>query len=297
MVNILITGGTGLVGQALIPKLLEKGHKVSILSRKSNQRKDIQTFLWNVNNNEIDDEALKDVDFIIHLAGAGVAEKRWSKKRKQEILDSRVKSTQLLFDKIKELKIPLKGFITASGTGYYGSITTDIIFKENDKPANDFLGTVCKEWEKTALQFETLRIDTSIVRTGVVLSKKGGALSKMITPIITPLGSGKQFMPWVHIEDLCKIYTEIIEGKITGTFNAVAPEHHTNFSFSKILAKKFGRPFLKIGIPAFLLKLFFGKMAVILLKGSRVSSQKLIDNGFGFNFPSLNKALTELSNK
>ncbi len=297
MANILITGGTGLVGQALIPKLLEKGYKVSILSRKSNQRKDIQTFLWDVNNNEIDDKALKGIDFIIHLAGAGVAEKRWSKKRKQEILDSRVKSTQLLFDKVKELKIPLKGFITASGTGYYGNITTDIIFKENDKTANDFLGTVCKEWEKTALQFETLRIDTSIVRTGVVLSEKGGALSKMITPIITPLGSGKQFMPWIHIEDLCKIYTEIIEGKITGTFNAVAPEHHTNFSFSKILAKKFGRPFLKIGIPAFLLKLFFGKMAVILLKGSRVSSQKLIDNGFGFNFPSLNKALTELSNK
>lgn len=297
MANILITGGTGLVGQALIPKLLEKGHKVSILSRKSNQRKDIQTFLWNVNDNEIDDEALKNIDFIIHLAGAGVAEKRWSKKRKQEILDSRVKSTQLLFDRVKELKAPLKGFITASGTGYYGSITTDIVFKENNKPANDFLGTVCKEWEKTALQFETLGINTSIVRTGVVLSKKGGALSKMTTPIITPLGSGKQFMPWIHIEDLCKIYTEIIEGKINGTFNAVTPEHHTNFSFSKLLAKKFGRPFLKIGIPAFLLKLFFGKMAVILLKGSRVSSQKLIDNGFGFNFPSLNKALTELSNK
>lgn len=292
MAKILITGGTGLVGTQLVKMLSQHNHEVVILSRNPKNKNE---FKWDISSNFIDEKALLKTEYIIHLAGAGIADKRWSDKRKQTIIDSRVKTANLLFDKINELNIELKGFISASGIGYYGAVTSNKIFKETDTPGTDFLADVCTKWESAALQFEKNKIPVTILRTGVVLSKEGGALERMKTPIISPLGSGKQYMPWIHIEDLCQMYINAVEENIKGIYNAVAPEHHTSKTFSKELAKSINKPYLGIGVPSFLLKILFGKMAVILLEGSRISSKKIEKNrGFSFRFSSLDKALSKL---
>jgi uncharacterized protein (TIGR01777 family) len=291
MAKILITGGTGLVGKRLTDLLIDKNHEVVILSRNP---KNDNEYKWDLSSNYIDEKALIDIDYIIHLAGAGIADKRWTNKRKRVIIDSRVKTANLLFDKIVALKINLKGFISASGIGYYGAITSENIFKETDKVGNDFLGDVCYKWEQAAHKFSTKNIPVTILRTGIVLSKSGGALNKMKTPIISPLGSGKQYIPWIHIDDLCNLYITVIEDNLIGIFNAVAPEYHTSISFSKALAKSIKKPYINIGIPSFILKILFGEMSVILLKGSRVSTKKIEKNKYSFRFSKLQKALRNL---
>lgn len=293
MAKVLITGGTGLIGSKLKGILNNKGFEVAILSRNP---KNENEYLWDVSKNYIDPKALTNTDYIIHLAGAGIADKRWSPKRKQLIIDSRVTTANLLFTKINELKINLKGFISASGIGYYGAVTSDKIFEETDAPADDFLSDVCQKWEQVALQFSKNKIPVTIFRTGIVLSKKGGALGKMLTPIISPLASGKQFLPWIHIDDLCQMYTSAIENNISGIFNAVAPEHHTSTSFSKTIARIFKKPYVGICVPGFILKIIFGDMSILLTEGSRVSAKKIEKNGgFSFRFSELNKALTSLN--
>ncbi|SDR76546.1 hypothetical protein SAMN05216503_0807 [Polaribacter sp. KT25b] len=291
MAKVIITGGTGLVGKRLSKLLIDKNHQVVILSRSPKNKNE---FKWDISTNYIDEKALLNADYIIHLAGAGIADKRWTTERKQIIIDSRVNSANLLFDKINELSIALKGFISASGVGYYGAITSNKIYTETDKPGNDFLSEVCQKWENAAHHFLAKDIPVTIFRTGIVLSDKGGALDKMKTPIISPLGSGKQFLPWIHIDDLCEMYIKAVEDNLTGIYNAVAPEHQTNTSFSKILAKSIKRPFLPIAVPDFLLKLIFGKMAIILLEGSKVSAKKIEKNGYSFRFKTLKKALNNL---
>lgn len=292
MTKILVTGGTGLVGQQLILLLKKKGHTTHILTRNPQKNNE---FLWDLKMQLIDDKAFEGVEYIVHLAGAGIADKRWSDNRKQEILNSRVQSTALLYQKVNALKVPLKGFISASATGFYGAITTDIIFTETDKSSDDFLGEVCESWENAAFEFKKLDIPVTVLRTGIVLTKTGGALEKMKTPIISPLGSGKQYLPWIHIDDLINLYVKAIEDpSFTGVYNAVAPDHQTNYEFSKELATLSKRPFIGVGVPSFLLKLIFGKLAVILLEGSRVSSEKLKHKKFIFTYPNLKKALGSL---
>lgn len=288
---ILITGGTGLVGNELTKMLIKKKHLVRILTRSP--KKDNE-FKWDLNSNYIDENAFTDLDYIIHLAGAGIADERWSEKRKKVIIDSRVESASLLFDKVKKLQLKLKGFISASGSGYYGAVTTNTIFKETDKAGNDFLGNVCEKWENAANQFKKLDCTVTILRTGIVLSKKGGALEKMRTPVISPLGSGKQYLPWIHIDDLCDIYAKTIDENLEGIFNAVAPEHQTSKSFSKQLAKSIHRPFIRIPVPSFIMRIAFGEMSKILLEGSRISAKKIEKNGHSFRFKTLKKALDNL---
>ena len=294
MANILITGGTGLVGSRLTEILIHKKHSVHILTRSPEQKNE---FKWDIKNNFIDDAAFNGVDYIVHLAGAGIADERWTDERKKIIIDSRVESANLLFRKVKKLNINLKGFISASGSGYYGAITSDKIFVENDKAGNDFLGEVCVKWETAAQQFKELNIPVTILRTGIVLSETGGALEKMKTPIISPLGSGNQYLPWIHIDDLCGMYTYAIEHHLEGIYNAVAPDHQTSKTFSKTLAKSVGRPFIGLGVPSFGLKLLFGDMAKILLEGSRLSAKKIEKNGYSFQFENLKKALSNLFSK
>lgn len=288
MAKVLITGGTGLVGKRLAEMLIDKNHEVVIISRNPAKENE---FKWDISSNYIDEKALLNTDYIIHLAGAGIADKRWTKERKQVIIDSRIDSANLLFDKINDLKINLKGFISASGIGFYGAITSDTIFEETDKAGTDFLADVCQKWEQAAHQFSSKNIPVTILRTGIVLSDKGGALEKMKTPIISPLGSGKQFLPWIHIDDLCQMYIKTIEDNLTGIFNAVAPEHHTSITFSKALAKSIKKPYVGIGVPSFMLKLIFGEMAIILLEGSRISAKKIEKSGYSFRFNTLTKAL------
>ncbi|WKD84786.1 Epimerase family protein [Polaribacter huanghezhanensis] len=292
MTTILITGGTGLVGKLLAEKLIVKNYTVRVLTRTPKKENE---FSWDIANNFIDEKAFDNLDYIIHLAGAGIADKRWTSKRKKEIIDSRTQSTQLLLDKVKELKVPLRSFISASAVGYYGAITSGKIFTERDVSANDFLGTVCNLWEKAVLEFDKIAIPTTIFRLGIVLSKKGGALEKMKTPIITPIANGKQYIPCIDIEDLTDMFIFAIEKNLTGIFNAVAPEEQTSYGFSKLLAKKTKRPFVPIGVPTFLLKLIFGEMSILLTTGSRVSSKKIIETGFQFTHKKLESSLNNLT--
>ena len=291
MSKILITGGTGLVGTRLTQMLVDRNHDVVILSRNPKNKNE---FKWDVSKNYVNTEAFKNVDYIIHLAGAGIADERWNAERKKIIIDSRVKTANLIFNAIKENSISIKGFISASGIGYYGAVTTTTIFKETDTVGNDFLGDVCKKWEDAAHQFSTQSIPVTILRTGIVLAKKGGALDKMKTPIISPLGSGKQYLAWIHIDDLCQMYIQSIEADLIGIYNAVAPQHQTSITFSKTLADSIKKPYLGIGVPGFMLKLLFGELAVILLEGSRISTKKIEKNGFSFRFKTLKKALYNL---
>ena len=291
MAKIVITGGTGLVGKRLTALLIERKHEVRILSRNP---KDKNEFKWDVSKGFVDEKAIENIDYIIHLAGAGIADKRWTKERKEVIVNSRVATANLLFNKIKEQKIALKGFISASGSNYYGAQTTEKIYKESAPVGTDFLGEVCRKWEAAAHQFKDLNIPVTILRTGVVLSKTGGALEKMRTPIVSPLGSGNQYMAWIHIDDLCEIYIKAVEGVLTGVYNTVSPESHTSKTFSKTLARAIKRPYLPIAVPGFLLKLVFGELAIILLEGSRLSSDKLEKKGFVFQYKELESALESL---
>lgn len=302
MEKVLITGGSGIVGKHLSHKLQERGYSVAILSRAKMQTAGVMVYIWNLNNSEIEEKAINNVDYIIHLAGANIGEKRWTKARKQLIVDSRVKTAELIFKKVKEQNKGLKAFISASAIGYYGTITSDKIFKETDLPSDDFLGNTCKEWEDIVDRFKELKIRIVKIRTGVVLTEKKGALSKIITPvkmgIASAIGSGEQYLPWIHIDDLCEIYIKAIEDKqMNGAYNAVAPDHKTNKDFTKILASVLNKPFWFPKIPASLMKLIFGEMSVLLLKGSRVSADKILEAGYKFQFPDLKSALTNLIKK
>jgi len=295
MEKVLITGGSGLIGRRLSFLLKSRGYEVRILSRSNNPKNNYKTFVWNVSEQYINDSAFEGLKHIIHLAGAGIADKRWSEKRKKEIIASRVASTNLLYNSVKRLKTPLNSFISASATGYYGAVTSETIFEEKDKPAKDFLGKVCSLWEDSIFQFNEIKIRTVALRTGIVLSKDGGALKKMKTPIITSLGNGKQYMPWIHIDDLCELYIKAIEDEqFKGAFNAVSPEHISNLSFSKKISKIFNYPFLAIGAPSFILQIVFGEMSTIILNGSRISANKIQQAGFKFKFENLEKALKNL---
>jgi uncharacterized protein (TIGR01777 family) len=285
MASILITGGTGLIGKQLTSLLQNKGHQVSILSRNTSEKPNI--YQWSIQDNYIENEAILNADYIIHLAGAGIADKRWTKTRKKELIDSRVDSTNLLFKKVKELNPNLKGFIAASGIGYYGATTSSTIYSEKDAPGNDFISEICKLWENASFQFSNINIRTVVLRTGIVLSNKGGAFPKLIKPIKlgfgAALGKGNQYMPWIHIDDLCNMYVEAIENnKIEGIYNAVSPAHVNNIELTNIIATYLKKKILLPNVPSFVFKILFGEMSKILLEGSRVSSKKVEKNGFIF---------------
>lgn len=299
METVLIAGGSGTIGKYLSQKLIENGFKVIWLTRSNKSINGIKTYLWDVKNQFLDEKAINSADYIINLAGENIGDKRWSSKRKKEIIESRVESNNLLFKKITEQNKNLKAFISASAVGYYGMVTTDKIYVENDLPASDFLGLVCNNWENSCNLFENKGIRTVKIRTGVVLNSGKGALSKMIFPIKmfigSPLGSGKQFMPWIHIEDLCNIYLKAVtDEKMFGAYNAVAPEHISNKEFTQILAGMLKKPIILPNLPAFVLKIILGEMAKIVLEGSRISSKKIENLGFHFKYPTLNSALKQI---
>lgn len=297
--TVLITGASGLIGKELIKLLLSKGYHVSILSRHAQKMKGVECYVWNPDTGEIDSRATQ-VDSIIHLAGENISAFPWSAKRKQAILDSRVRTTELLLQTIKAQVDKPKVFISASAIGFYGANTNQQkIFTEKDAPHNDFLGDTCAKWEQSVMKFDALGIRTVVLRTGIVLSRDGGALPKLTQPIFmglgSPLGSGNQYMPWIHIQDLCSMYLFALENQPTnGPYNSVAPESSTNKELTTAVAHQLNRPLWLPNVPAWLLKLIFGEMAVILLEGSKVSTQKIVSEGFVFSFPSLTKALSDL---
>ncbi|MEQ6168087.1 TIGR01777 family oxidoreductase [Ekhidna sp. MALMAid0563] len=295
--TVLITGGSGLVGTELSQLLTSAGYKVTHLSRNPTQ-KHYQTFYWDVKKGEINDEAIISADAIIHLAGAGVSDKRWSDAWKKEIYDSRINSTKLLREKVEKLNPGLKHFISASAIGYYGWDTGDKLVDESTEKGEGFLADVVADWEKEVDRFNSLNIKTSKVRIGIVLSEKGGALVEMAKPIRfgvgAPLGSGNQYMSWIHINDLCGIFAHVLQNAEAGTFNGVAPNPETNKLFTKSVASQLGKPLWLPNVPKFALRLIVGEMSDILVGGNRVSSKKIEEAGFNFQFAALDDALEDL---
>lgn len=296
--KILISGGSGLIGSALTKLLMANGHEVNHLSRSKSSENNIPTFVWNLAKGEIDEAAFDGVEAIIHLAGAGIADERWTEKRKKIIIDSRVESANLLYRKAKELKPPLKVFISASGINYYGMKTTDKIYTEEDRPTDDFIGKCCLLWEEAADQFDDIARVVKL-RTGVVLSAKGGALEKIAKPIKlgvgAPLGSGKQWVPYIHIDDLCAMYLEVLENETyEGVYNAVNGDHITNKDLTKKTAKVLGKPLWLPNVPSFVLIAALGDMSGLVLDGSRASAEKIKNQGFEFRFENLEEALTAI---
>ena len=302
MAIILISGGTGLVGKALTKRLITEGHEVRILSRNPKSEDKIKSFYWNVEKNEIDEKAFDGVEHIVHLAGSGIADKRWTNERKQDIIDSRVNSMKLITDVVKKKNIQLKSFVGASAIGIYGMSTSEKIYTETDTGKDDFLTQSCSQWENSYQQIQTLSSKNCIIRIGVVLSKDGGALKRLL-PLFnlglgSAVGSGKQNMPWIQLTDLVSVFHEaLFNPNYNGIYNAVSTEETTNQSFSKQLAKSLSKPFFFPNVPAFALKLAFGEMANVLLEGSRVSNQKLINKGFQFQFATLSEALINIVSK
>lgn len=293
MKNILITGGSGLIGQRITQLLEQKGFEVAWLSRS---RRDQKSFLWDVEKKQLDQESIEWADCIIHLAGAGVAERRWTDDRKKEILDSRMHSTQLLYDGIAKAEAKPDVFISASAVGYYGFDTGSSLVDETGKPGTDFLAQVVVAWEKEVKQMEELHLRTVILRIGIVLDAEGGALGEMLKPpVAAPLGSGDQWMSWIHLEDLAKLFVFAVEKTtLQGIYNAVGPNPATNYQLTKVAAKAKGKPFVGIGVPGFALKLLLGEMAAMVIGGNRVSSQKIQKAGFEFECPELEVAVKDI---
>lgn len=294
---ILITGANGMVAKRL-SEILNKDYSIKFLTRKKTNYNEYE---WNAKKGYIDIRAFQNVKHIIHLAGSGIANKRWSKKRKKTIISSRVNTAKLILETLNNNNIKISSFISASAVGYYGTETTENIYTEESENGNDFLSTVCSKWEQIANKFSEDKISerTVILRIGITLSKKGGALKKMLNPVKlyvgASLGSGKQYLPWIHIDDLCSIIKYSIDNaSLNGTYNAVSPEHITNKEFTKTLAKFTNKPILLPNIPDFILKMIFGEVSVLLLKGSRVSSKKIIESGYKFKYPDLIAALIGL---
>lgn len=294
MSTVLLTGSTGLVGKSLTGLLKRSGYTVRQFTTRRELAQQEGYFCWNPATGECDERAFDGAEYIIHLAGSSIGAGRWTAQRKKEILESRTHSTALLFEKVQLLSPPLKAFVSASATGYYGSATTGTVFDEYSPAGTDFLAGVCIAWEKAADRFQQAGIRTVKMRTGVVLAKGAPALDKMLLPIKLgvggPLGNGRQYMPWIHLDDLCALYLRALEDEtMTGAWNAVAPEHITNRELMKTLAKKLGKPFFFPPVPAFLLKLLLGEMAVIITEGSRVTSRRLKAAGYEFNYSEIIK--------
>lgn len=298
MEKILITGGTGFIGSHLIPILKENGHEVVLLSRTEQSYMGCKAFEWNIKTNFIDERAFEGVTSIIHLAGAGIADKRWTGSRKRVLIDSRVESADLLYKSVKAKNLQLNSYISASGINYYGTKTLDHTFVESDEPGNEFIAEICIEWEKAADKFKDICRVVKL-RTGVVLSAEDGALRRLAQPIKygfgAPIGSGNQYMPCIHIRDLCRMYAFAIQNRdLSGAFNAVNGQSVTNKELTKAVAKALNKSLWLPNIPGFVMKMLFGEMAVILLGGSNASGDKIKNNGFEFEFPTLEAALNDL---
>ena len=302
MDTVLITGGTGLVGQALSRLLTEVGYRVIILSRRSGTATDnelISYAQWDVARQTIDVEALQQADYIVHLAGANVADKRWTNARKKEIINSRTKSSELLYNALEKHPNKVRKVISASATGYYGE-NQGHPFIESDPPGTDFLGTTCVLWEESVLRMKQLGKKIVILRTGIALSKEGGALKEFYKPLkfgfATILGNGEQYISWIHLHDLVRLYlSAIVNHELEGIYNAVAPNpvHHKELVMAMAKVAK-GKSFISLYVPSFALKMALGEMSIEVLKSCQASSAKIQAKGFVFSYPDIQSAMEKI---
>lgn len=306
MATVLITGGTGMIGRRLTQLLAAKGYEVIILSRQSPAPKPgaVSYANWDVNRQTIDKEAIAKADHIIHLAGAGVADKRWSKKRKQEIVNSRTESSALIVKALTENPNKVKTVVSSSAIGWYGADTAKSRqngFSEEAPADTAFLGNTCRLWEESIDPVKELGKRLVKLRTGIVLSNEGGAFAAFKKPLkaglATILGSGKQAISWIHVDDLCRMFIYAIEMEaMNGPYNAVAPHPVTNQYLTIALAKQMrGKFYIPVYVPAFVLKIMLGEMSIEVLKTTTVSCHKIQLAGFDFTYPTLEKAIAELT--
>ena len=304
MRTILITGGTGLVGKALVKQLVQKNYKVIILTRSIKDYKvedSVSYALWNVKENSIDVDAVKKADAIIHLAGAGVVDKKWTPSYKKEIKESRTKSSELLLKTLKNNVHKVQVIVSASAIGWYGA---DKIpghyFTENEKADDAFLGEVCKEWEASIEPATELGIRVTKIRTGIVLSKDGGAYpefkSSLKFGVASILGTGLQMVSWIHIDDLCRQYIFALENEqVQGSYNAVAPTPVSNKTLTLAIANEVkGKFYIPVHVPQFFLKIIMGTRSIEILKSATVSADKIKKEGYIFLYPGVEAAVKNI---
>lgn len=308
----LITGGSGFIGTELIKQLLLENHEVTVLTRnevktanhfesiiqavredyQSNSKVQTISSLDSINPDQ-------SFDIIINLAGQGIADKRWSDEVKQQLTDSRINTTQALYEYIKNAQIKPDVLISGSALGFYGISESNNEINENGKPDDSFSSDLCQRWEAEAEKISNLGVRTCYLRTGIVLGKNGGALTKMLPPFKMalggPIGSGKQWMSWIHLQDIVGVLRFAIDNdNIHGAINGTAPNPATNKVFTKTLAKVLKRPAI-FPMPAFVVKLLFGEMGEeLLLAGKRVIPEKMTGAGYQFKYPHLEGALNEI---
>ncbi|MEO8765141.1 MAG: TIGR01777 family oxidoreductase [Ginsengibacter sp.] len=305
---VLISGGTGLIGTKLTHHLIDSNYEVIILTREKNRSSGspkLTYSFWDSKKQLIDAEAVKKADHIIHLAGAGVMDKKWTSVYKKEIIESRTRSSELLVKTVRENEHHIKTFVSASAIGWYGADKDPLLHKEGfietDATGKDFLGETCLLWETSVEPFAEMGIRLVKLRTGIVLDNDGGAFKEFKRPLrfgfAGILGSGKQIVSWIHLDDLCRIYVESIENKnLSGSYNAVAPSPVTNKKLVIVMAEKFRNKFyIPIHVPTFFLKLIKGERSIEILKSATVSSKKIKSTGFTFLYPSIESAIAELA--
>lgn len=298
--RVLITGATGLVGSHLTKLFRKKEIEVNYLTTSKEKIKKINGYhgyFWDPEAGELDPSSLENVDAVIHLAGASIAN-RWTDSYKKEIIDSRVKSAKLLYESLHNNPNQVKRFISASGIGVYPDSLLKLHTEENEAIDDSFVGEVVERWETAAMEFIDLGINVSIIRLGMILAKEGGALPKLKEPTAfnagAPLGSGKQWQSWIHIDDIAGIFSFVLENELDGIYNAVAPNPVTNKELVECIAKNMDRSLWLPRIPAFALKLALGEMSKVVLSSQLVSAEKIQNAGYDFKFKNLSKALENL---
>lgn len=298
--KILITGATGLIGKELVQQLLAKNHTIHYLTTSKTKIEDKPNcigFYWNPQQGKIDESCIYGVDAIIHLAGANIA-KRWTKAYKQEIIESRILSSELLFNLVKKTPNQVKQIISASGTAIYPE-SIDQVYNEATKESEDsFLSNVVKKWESSVNVFQVLGIKVCKLRTGIVLSNKGGALPEMVKPIKlgfgAAMGSGKQIQSWIHIDDLVSLYVFALEKQLEGIYNAVTPNPISNEVLTKTIAERLNKSLWLPNVPELAMKIILGEMSYLLFSSKNLSANKVLDLGFQFQFPDIKQAMLDL---
>lgn len=298
MKNILITGGTGLIGKRLSGMLVERGYQVALLSRSEQRKAAIPAYRWSVEEGYVDSEALLQADAIIHLAGAGIADKRWSSARKREILESRTLGTRLLVSELQRLGKKPQVFVSGSAIGFYGNRGEERL-TEASSVGTGFMADVCRDWERELEPLRSWGVRTPTLRIGIVFSTQGGALVKMLPSYRFHLGAyfgnGQQYYAWVHIDDICRMFLSLMENpQADGIFNGTAPQPIRNADLARLLAKVTDKRSLILPAPAFALRLALGEMADVVLHGAQVVPQRLQELGFEFAFPEVETALKDL---
>jgi hypothetical protein len=298
--KVIITGGSGLIGQALCRKLAGDKHQVTILSRNPDEVRGLPSGIeverWDGRSSDGWGHRVEGADAIINLAGSNLGEGRWTEARKREIMDSRLNAGRAVVEAVSKAANKPRALIQASAVGYYGEHDNEEL-TEQTGPGSDFPARVCVEWEASTEPVDAMGVRRTIIRTGVVLSKRGGALPRMELPFKLfaggPIGSGKQPFPWIHIEDEARAILWLVERGGAGPYNLAAPQVLTNAEFSKALGRAMGRPSI-MPVPAFALKTLYGEMSIILLEGQRATPQRLLSEGFDFRYPEAEAALHDL---